>query len=81
MREARDKAIADARSEAAKLARSLGISLVRIISYSEGGGYPIYARAYDAAGMASGKGGAITPEISVGEDKIVSKVTITYEIK
>ena len=81
VREARDKAIADARIEASKLAKSLGVQLIRIISYSEGGGYPIYARAYDMAPQASGKGGAVPPEIPVGEDKIVSNVTITYEIK
>lgn len=82
VREARDKAIQDARKEAAKLAKSLGVRLVRIISYNEGGYYPVYARAEAAYGM----GGDMVapkaaPEIPVGEDKITSNVTITYEVK
>lgn len=82
IRDARDKAIKDAREEAAKLAKSLGVRLVRITSYNEGGYYPMYARAEAAYGMG---GDAVvsksTPQIPVGEDKIVSNVTITYEIK
>jgi len=81
VREARDKAIKDARGEAAKLAKSLGVRLVRIISYNEGGGYPLY---YAKAEAAFGRGGDMAPtapEIPVGEDKIVSTVSITYEIK
>lgn len=80
VREARGKAISDARKEAAKLAKALGVRLVRIVSYNEGGGYPIY---YAKAEAAFGRGGdaSVAPEIPVGEDKIVSTVSITYEIK
>ena len=81
VREARDKAIKDARKEAAKLAKSLGVRLVRIISYNEGGYYPIYARSE----AVYGSGGDVAPKaaskIPVGEDKIVSNVSLTYEIK
>lgn len=79
VREARNKAIADARSEAEKLAKALGVRLVRIVSYNEGGGYPVY---YAKADM-SASGGSIQGEvpIPVGEDKLVSQVTIAYEIK
>ncbi len=82
VREARDKAIKDAREEASKLAKSLGVGLVRIISYSEGGYYPMYGKtmAVEAYGR-GGDGAPIAPEIPVGEDKIVSTVSITYEIK
>lgn len=78
-REARDKAITDARSEAEKLAHSLGVRLGRILSYNEGGAYPVY---YAKAEM-SAAGGNIqgAAQVPVGEDKIVSQVTITYEIK
>lgn len=81
VREARDKAIKDARTEAAKLAKSLGVRLVRIISYSEGGYYPVYAKTMAAEAYGRGGDGAVTPEIPVGEDKIVSSLSITYEIK
>ncbi len=80
VKEARDKAITEARKEASKLAKSLGVSLVRIVSYSDGGYYPMYktmaAEAYGRGGDAS-----VAPSIPVGEDKIISNVTITYEIK
>ncbi|MEK7170272.1 MAG: SIMPL domain-containing protein [Patescibacteria group bacterium] len=80
VKEARDKAITEARAEASKLANSLGVSLVRIVSYSDGGYYPMYktmaAETYGRGGDAS-----VAPSIPVGEDKIISNVTITYEVK
>ena len=80
VKEARDKAIKEARSEAGKLAKSLGVQLVRIISYSEGGYYPMYGKTMMTE--AYGRGGdSVAPEIPVGEDKIISNVTITYEVK
>lgn len=81
VREARDKAIKDAREEAAKLAKSLGVRLVRIISYSEGGYYPAYGKVMAAESYGRGGDVSVAPEIPVGEDKIVSNVTITYEVK
>jgi len=78
-KEARDKAIKEARDEAQKLAKSLGVKLVRIISYNENGNYyPMYGKTMMAE--ADGRGGAV-PSIPIGEDKIVSNVTITYEVK
>ncbi|MBX4209192.1 SIMPL domain-containing protein [Candidatus Parcubacteria bacterium] len=84
VRQARDKAIADAREQANVLARSLGVSIVRIVNFSESGsGYPqpiYYAK--DVRNM--GMGGAAeqsAPSIPSGENKIVSNVMITYEIK
>lgn len=81
VREARNKAIADARAEAEKLSKALGVRLVRIVSYNEGGGYPIYYTKAEAAGYGIGGDGRVTPEIPVGEDKLISQVTIAYEIK
>ena len=81
VKEARDKAITEARKEATKLAKSLGVQLVRIVSYSEGGYYPSYAKTMAAEAYGRGGDVSVTPEIPVGEDKIVSNVTITYEIK
>ena len=80
IKEARDKAIKEARTEADKLAKSLGVTLVRIISYNDNGNYrPMYAKAYDVELQASN--GSATAAIPVGEDKIISNVTITYEVK
>lgn len=77
---ARNMAIKDAREKAAKLAKELGVKLVRVVSFSESGNFPIYES------YAFGKGGDVAsassmPEIPVGENKIISNVTITYQIK
>lgn len=80
-REARQKAIEDAKDKAKQLADDLGVRLVRIVSFSENGGgyYPMYARmeavAYDTD-MAK-----VTPEIPAGENRISANVSITYEIR
>lgn len=79
--EARDKAIADAKDKAAKLSKSLGVRLVKIVNFDEGGAMPIYY------GMA-GKGMSVDavapqsiPELPTGENKVTSNVTITYEVE
>lgn len=83
-REARQKAIDDARAKATELANDLGVRLVRVIGFSENnGGYPTVR--FDAAvamdEAAGGKGGAVAPEVPTGENKITSNVNITYEIR
>lgn len=78
-REARDMAIADAKSEAEKLAKALGVKLVRVVSFSEnGGGYPIYY-SRDMAAMSAKAEGA--PSLPIGDQKVESNVTIVYEIQ
>ena len=79
--EARGKAISDAKQKADALAKQLGVRLVRIVSYNDNGRYPIYYAKAEAASYSIGGGGRVTPEIPVGEDKIISQVNITYEIK
>lgn len=82
VKEARDKAIKEARDEAEKLAKSLGVRLVRIMSYNDSGNYPIYAK-YEAYGRGGDMAASVapTPEIPVGEEKLISNVSITYEVK
>jgi len=81
VRQARQKAIDDAKEKARELSKDLGVRLVRIISFSEGGGYPIaYMAKANLDEGAVGIGGA-TPDIPTGENKITSNVTITYEIR
>jgi uncharacterized protein YggE len=77
--QARDQAIADARAEATRLAKSLGVRLNKIVGYSEGGNpTPVF---YNA--MAAGVSMKSAPEavLPTGENKITSNVSITYEIK
>jgi hypothetical protein len=81
--EAREEAIADAKSKAELLAKQLGVKLVRVVSYSDSGNYP---QPYYAKDVAYGMGGAestptVAPQISIGENKVTSNVSVTYEIR
>lgn len=79
--QARGKAIADARAKADELAKQLGVSLVRVVGYAEGGdGRVYYAKAMDMA-VGGAPSAAPAPEISMGQNKITSSVTISYEIR
>ncbi len=80
-REARALAIADAKVEATSLARSLGVRLVRIVSFNEntGGAYP--TPMYDAVGAGMKSQAASAPVVPVGVNKVTSNVTVVYEIR
>lgn len=80
--QARRDAIADARAKAEVLAQDLGVELVRVVSFDEGfaGGAPMFARAESFA-MDMAVAGGIAPEIPIGENEIVSNVTVVYEIR
>lgn len=79
--EARKIAIEKARTKAEVLARDLGVTLVRVVSFSEGGDYPIYARTIMSDEKVSYGMGGGAPELPRGEEKITSNVTVTYEIR
>jgi hypothetical protein len=58
------------------------VDLVRIISFNEGGDYPIWN--YARAEMAMGAGGGAPAKdaiIPTGENRYVSNVTLVYEVK
>jgi uncharacterized protein YggE len=79
---ARNEAITKARKQADDLADSLGVKLVRITSFNEGGVYPVpyYAKGGDMMASVSARPEA-APSVPVGEQKIVSNVSITYQIR
>lgn len=80
--EARKEAIKKAREEAQKLAAALGVRIVRIVSFNEGGyGYPMpyYGRDMAMGGVAESK--VTAPSIPTGENEITVNVSITYEIR
>jgi hypothetical protein len=80
--EARVQAIGDAQEKAEQLAEDLGVKLVRIVGFNESGASPYFAKyemALDSA--AAGRGGAVAPELPLGENQINSTVTIIYEIR
>ena len=76
--EAREEAIAKAKAKAGELAQALGVRLVRVSSFWENSGGPIY--------YATGMGGAEkadtpAPSVPTGENEITIQVSITYEIR
>jgi len=80
--DARTKAIADAKQKADELAKELGVSVVRVVSFNESGGsapgpIPYAQKAY--AGM--GGGADSSANISAGQNKVTDDVTVTYEIR
>jgi hypothetical protein len=79
--QARATAIADAQTKAKTLASQLGVSLARIVSFSENNNsYPqpiMYAMSASTGAVPK----ATTPTISTGQEKVTDNVTITYEIE
>ncbi len=78
-REARALAIADAKTEAKILAKTLGVRLVRIVSFSEGGSYNPYMTRLESMGAADQKSAA--PVLPIGDQTVQSTVTVVYEIR
>lgn len=79
--QARKNAIDDAKAKAKILAKDLDVRLVEIVSFSEDGSMP-YPMYYSKAGMADGATmESSAPDLPKGENKISSRVTITYKIK
>lgn len=80
--DAREKAINEAKAKAKMLSQQLGVRLKKITSFyeSEGG---FSGPTYFAKEMAVGMGGdfAPVPSFPTGENEIVIKVNISYEIK
>jgi len=80
--DARALAIKDAREKAKKLAMDLGVSLSRIISYNDNNFYPYVKEAsYGMGGDLSVVSAPVNVPVNPGESKIISNVTITYEIR
>jgi len=77
--QARDKAIADAKSKAQALSKSLGIKLNHIVNFNDNSVFPmVYAVKSEA--VISGATASVAPEIPVGQNEVTSNVTITYEV-
>ncbi len=85
--EARKQAIEKAQEKAEKLAEDLGVTLVRINGFSEDGDYGVpmyggYGGGYGAGdAMMSAESKAMPATVPAGENRIVSNVYITYEIR
>jgi hypothetical protein len=79
--EARTKAINDSQKKAADIAKALGVKIVRTISFYENTDQPYYGDAGMGGGMMEAKVASVAPQLPTGENKITSKVSVTYEIK
>lgn len=81
---AREAAIAKAKENAEKLEDQLDINLGKMLYFNENGGYPI---PYYAEGLGGGKdmaASSVAPQraqLPTGESRIISNVSLTYEIK
>jgi len=79
--QARQLAIDNAKKKATELEKQVGISLGKIVNFTEGSnGYPGIMQ-YDTKIGGMGGGADTAPVISVGENEVTSNVTITYQIK
>lgn len=82
--EARELAIRNAKEKAQKLANDLGVHIVRITSFYDQSDDQIYYGREAMGGdmmMKTGVAPQAVPEIPSGEQKITSRVSITYEIR
>ncbi len=81
--EARELAIKDAKKKAKELSKELGVRLVRITSFYDQGEEPIYYGREALGGdmMSVKTASAPAPQVPAGEQKITSRVSITYEIR
>ncbi len=78
VREARRKALENARAQAEEMAQALGISLGKPVLVSEGGWYPV-ATVTRMEGI--GGGGVEAPSISPGAFSVTVSVQVVYEIR
>ncbi|MDP3989035.1 MAG: SIMPL domain-containing protein [bacterium] len=76
----RDEAIADSRSEAKRVARALGTSLGRVVSYNSQG-YSPYARAELSYAAYDDSAEISSPDIPAGENRLSATVVVTYELR
>ncbi len=83
MNEARALAIEDAKEKAEILSKELGVRLVRVVSYSDGGNSPMPYYSREAFGMGGDTAVAQSkaPTLPVGENKAQVSVSVTYEIR
>lgn len=82
-KQAREKAIADAKEKAGVLAKSLGVQLGKVVSFSEDSGsypMPMMYNSYEKAAFDT-VGSAPSPDIQSGSLDVSKTVSIVFEIK
>ena len=79
--QARNEAIIKAKAKAEDLAMRLGVKLGKLSDFNDSGAFPISSRYYDAVALEASPGIGGAPEIETGENRIMVKVLLTYEIE
>ena len=79
--QARLIAIANARMEAKKIARSLGVRVTKVVSYYDNNNYPMMEDMAMSARAAAAPGKSVAPELPSGETKVTADVSVTFEIR
>lgn len=83
--QARESAISEAKEKADALAKQLGVSIVRVVGfYEDSYGYPTpyaYGKGGIAMDAANESVRSVAPSLPTGENKIISNVNVTYEIR
>lgn len=79
--EAREIAITEAKEKAKMLAKELGVSLGKVVSFYENQPYPMYDYGYGGDMMRSEVAAQSAPSLPVGEAETSVSVSITYEIR
>lgn len=77
---ARADAITKAKTQAKLLSKQLGVSLGKIVNFSESSGRYSYPMAY-GMGAEISESKTVTPDVPVGENTYSASVSITYEIR
>ncbi len=78
--EARRKALEDARSKANELAKALGVEIVHVVTFSESGGTQAPMPMYRAEAMVA-SAAPTAPDIQAGSLDVISRVSVTYQIR
>ena len=79
--QARAKAITAAQKKAATLSKELGVRIVRVVNFSENSGGGISPMMYSAKANVMLADVSSAPSIPIGQQKVTSDVSITYEIR
>lgn len=78
---ARTEAVKDARAKAEQLAQDLGVKIKKVVSFSEDGGYSPYEESYGMGGGDVMMKSSVSPDLPMGENTIITRVYVTYEIR
>ena len=78
--EARQKAIDNAKAKARELTKALGVTLGKVVSFSENTAGSPAPMMYASDALGKGGGGISIPDVQTGQNDIVIDVNISYEI-